>query len=106
MSTPQFNHLTSKGMQARRIYDVESESINTIIDLLPKKPFFISIDCEGYDVEILRQLDLKKLNFLFAVIIEHPNNTEDKFEIEKFMKHSNLELFHTTKNNLIYRKQT
>jgi len=104
MSTLQFEHLTSKGFQARRIYDVESESINTIVDLLPKKPFFISIDCEGYDVEVLRQLDPKKLESLFAVIIERPNNFGDSLGIDKLMKNLNLKLFGTTNNNLIYRK--
>jgi FkbM family methyltransferase len=106
-STTSFKHymkLTQMGMRPRKIYKVQSVSINKIIDLFCDTPFFISIDCEGFDLEILKQIHPNNYKNVFAIIIEIPMLEEDKNQVFKILKPNKFYLYSTTKNNFIFHK--
>jgi FkbM family methyltransferase len=108
-STSSFEHykkLTQLGMRPRKIYKVSSVSINRIIEAFFDLPFFISIDCEGFDLEILKQIHPNNYKNVFAIIIEIPSDKSDKNQILKILKSNKFNLHSTTKNNYIFRKAT
>lgn len=51
--------------------EVVTITFDTLLNSSPYKEFqFISIDCEGFDLEVLRQIDLDKVGCR-AICIEH-----------------------------------
>jgi FkbM family methyltransferase len=103
-SIDQYNKMVSRGMRARKIYEVRTIDINRILIEKNNIPFFISIDCEGYDLEILKIINFKKLNNLFCIVIEKPDNSEARKQIDVLLRRSNFVLQVQTNNNLIYLK--
>ena len=101
----QYKDLKILGILPRKIYKVRSISVNSAIDMIIMNPFFISIDCEGYDYEILSQIDSKKLVNAFAIIIEHSAQAVVNANIARRMKRLGFALHDRTNNNLIYIKQ-
>ena len=87
-STTSFKHykkLTQLGMRPRKIYKVSSVSINRIIEAFFDLPFFISIDCEGFDLEILKQIHPNNYKNVFAIIIEIPSDKSDKNQNRQYL---------------------
>ena len=103
-SFEQYKKLTLMGMRPRKIYKVESVSVNKMISLVCDIPFFISIDCEGFDLEILKQIHPENYKNAFAVIIEIPHLQNDKNKIYSILKLNGYRLHSTTKNNFIFQK--
>jgi FkbM family methyltransferase len=62
---------------------------------------FISIDAEGLDVMILRQMDLLKLG-VKLICIEYNNDFMVQKQIDNICKYYGMHLIHKTYENLIY----
>jgi FkbM family methyltransferase len=105
-SFKQYKKLAQLGIRPRRIYDVNSVSVNKMIELYCDVPFFISIDCEGYDLEIIKQIYPKNYKKVFAIVIEIPMRQNEKEQLFKILKLNRFNLHSTTKNNYIFRKAT
>jgi FkbM family methyltransferase len=63
---------------------------------------FISIDCEGMDVEILKQMDLRKMKTKL-LCIEWNRNHDVRKQIEKLI--TPAKLIHENAENLIYKTE-
>lgn len=66
-----------------------------------KKFDFVSIDCEGLDLDILKQMDVKALE-VKCLCIEFNGNQTLKDEIDKIME--GFKIIYTSGENLIYIK--
>lgn len=64
-----------------------------------KKFDFVSIDCEGLDLDILKQMDLNALG-VQVLCIEWNGNEELKHEYDKIMK--DFKIIYTSGENLVY----
>lgn len=72
----------------------------TFLNRLTLKQFdFVSIDCEGLDLEILKQMNLEELG-VKCLCIEHNGNQELKSEFDKIM--TGYRIIYTSGENLIY----
>lgn len=79
---------------------VEAIDVNKLLDLSLAVSFeLISIDAEGMDFEILKQMDLFNLG-CYMLIIE--NNGQEKEKYIKYCYNYGLKLFHTNAQNLIF----
>lgn len=79
--------------------EVEVVDMKTLLKALPDTIDFISIDCEGLDLDIIRQIDFKVLKTKL-VCVEW--NGKDKWAFDHVMLSQGFELIHTTPENLIY----
>jgi FkbM family methyltransferase len=62
---------------------------------------FISIDAEGMDGAILKQIDLSNT---YILCIEWNSNNDTFLEIDSYCKNFSMELLHKNTTNLIYKK--
>ena len=82
--------------------DVEVFDFKTFQSISPYNTYdFISIDCEGLEIDILHQMDLDKLQCKMICVEWNGKN----FAIfDEYMKRFNMRLIHTNPENLIYVK--
>jgi FkbM family methyltransferase len=79
---------------------VEAIDFNTLLDLSVSVSFeLISIDAEGMDFEILKQIDLFELG-CYMLIVE--NNGQEKEKYINYCYNYGMKLFKTTPQNLIF----
>ena len=72
--------------------------INDVLAYFRRTPDFISIDAEGFDLRILKDLDFKTYQIpLFCIETEHDKN------IVPFMYYWNYEVMATTRSNTIFK---
>jgi FkbM family methyltransferase len=102
-SSSHYELMYAKGMRARKIYMVESVSISSVLKHLGKLPFFISIDCEGYDLEILKQINSNEIENAFAIIVEMTSD-ENNNGIYKRMIELGFKLHCKTGKNAIFER--
>lgn len=101
-SESQFKYLLTKGMKPRKIYYVSGININDLLRKHQLENYFISIDCEGYDYEILKSLDYRFYRKPFAIVLENQVNKNIMSNIDILMAGNGFELRYKTNNNLIY----
>lgn len=82
--------------------DVEVLDFKTFQDVSPYDTYdFISIDCEGLEIDILKQMDLDKLQCKMICVEWNGKN----FTIfDEYMKGYNMKLIYSNAENLIYVK--
>lgn len=81
---------------------VQVYDFNTLLGILPTRRFdFISIDCEGMDLDILKQMDLRSLGCR-CICIEW--NSKNFTEYDSIITGQNLFLLEKNEENLIYVK--
>lgn len=80
--------------------EIEMLSFSSFLKESPYKQFyFISLDAEGFDLCILRQMDLKQLGTR-CIIVEW--NGKDLNEYDRYISQFGLHLIHKNQENLIY----
>jgi len=85
-----------------RTVQVESVTVKTLVDWCIQKTFdLISIDCEGWDLDILRQMDLDAL-CCGCVVVEH--NGKDKQSYVDHCAKYGLKLWKENAENLLFTK--
>jgi hypothetical protein len=82
-SEKRFKYLLTQGMKPRKIYYISSININEILRTSQPENYFISIDCECYDYEILKSFDYKFYKKPFAIVLENQatENIMEKIDI-------------------------
>ena len=104
-SSEKYAELISAGMKARKEYYVPSVDINEVFDKLKGVPLFVSIDCEGFDYEILKMINFSKFKNIFAIIFEKSSNKSIDEGMQKIMTISGFEIISQTVNNYIFMKR-
>lgn len=81
------------------VIKVEVKTLKSILIEYPiTKPFFISIDVEGWDLEILKTIDFKIINPVVICIEKNKNGKE----IDKYMIDNNYTKYADNYTNAIY----
>lgn len=84
--------------------EVPVMTFDKLIEISKYKRFnFISIDCEGYDLKILQQMDLEKLG-VSVLIIEWNGVVDLKKSYIEYCGKFGLKLFHVNNENIIFVK--
>jgi FkbM family methyltransferase len=93
------------GYPIKKIINVETKTINDIIESLPQIPDLISLDIEGYDEKVLLDFDFKRFKPL-VWCIETIEITKNKYRknkrIEEIMKNNNYGVYADTNINTIF----
>jgi FkbM family methyltransferase len=95
--------LTEVGMEPIRKWVIDSISVNHLnLNIKPTQPYFLTIDCEGLDVEIIKSINFK--NFCPRVICceVYPIDMEGRLELETFLKKQNYRLMAICVFSLIF----
>lgn len=68
-------------------FEVQSKTLNDILveNYAPTKIDFLSIDVEGFELEVLNGIDFSKYIF-FVISVEHNYNSEKRAEIFRILK--------------------
>ena len=84
-------------------YDQTEVDVITVAELIEKSWMgafdFISIDCEGYDLDILKQMDLKALQTKLLCV---EFNGKDQYLYDREVLPLGFKLIHKNAENLIY----
>lgn len=87
-----------------KITDVVKVPCVNINDLLEKENFYpdyLSIDIEGMDFEVIKTIDFNKYK-IKVIVVEQPNDTKEKEEMDLFMKKNKYVIEGKYKSNVIY----
>jgi len=101
-SQSQYKDMIAKGMQERQTYYLECVSINEVLSKVKNKVYFLTIDCEGYDYEIIRMI---KWNLIYkpkVIVFEKISNPIQAKEIHQLLSVQSYSLTKKTKINNIY----
>jgi hypothetical protein len=79
-----------------------SNTFGQFLSLSSIKQFdFISIDAEGYDLIILKQINLKELGCK-CICIEHNSDSELIIKYQEYMNNFNMRSIHLNAENIIF----
>ena len=102
ISESQYSQIYSMGMRERKSYYLESISINDILQSFTNSNYFMSIDVEGFDSEIIKSINWSR-NFKPSVIVfEIIKNEEDRLLVDSILINNGYKLARKTINNNIY----
>ena len=101
-SQTQYKNMIAKGMKERRTYYLDSISINDVLSKVKNKEYFLTIDCEGYDYEIITMI---KWNLIYkpkAIVFEIISSSVQSREIHQLLIAQGYSLTKKTILNNIY----
>jgi FkbM family methyltransferase len=102
ISESQYLQLYSAGMRERKSYYLESIPVNEILQRFTNSNYFMSIDVEGFDSEIIKSINWDLIFKPAIIIFEVIKNNEDRLLVDSILKNNGYELVKRTKNNNIY----
>jgi len=89
-------------MRERKSYYLESIPVNEILQRFTNSNYFMSIDVEGFDSEIIKSINWDLIFKPAIIIFEVIKNNEDRLLVDSILKNNGYELVKRTKNNNIY----
>ena len=98
----QYKDMIAKGMKERRTYYLDSISINDVLSKVKNNEYFLTIDCEGYDYEIITMI---KWNLIYkpkAIVFEIISFSIKAKEIHQLLMAQGYNLTQRTSINNIY----
>ena len=101
-SESQYKDLIAKGMKGRRTYYLDCISINEVLSKVKNNEYFLTIDCEGYDYEIITMI---KWNLIYkpkAIVFEIISSPVQAREIHQMLIAQGYSLVKKTILNNIY----
>ena len=101
-SESQYKDMIAKGMKERRTYYLDSISINDVLSKVNNNEYFLTIDCEGYDYEIITMI---KWNLIYkpkAIVFEIISSSIQSREIHQLLITQGYSLTKRTSINNIY----
>ena len=101
-SETQYKSMVSAGMKERRTYYLKSISINEVLSMVKSKAYFLAIDCEGYDYEIIRMINWNQINKPRVIVFEIISNLIEAKEIHQLLTAQSYTLTNKTQINNIY----
>jgi FkbM family methyltransferase len=95
--------LASIGMTPVRRLEFESISINDLsLNVVPTQPYFLTIDCEGLDVEIMKSINFRQFCPRVICCEIYPADLEGRRELETFLRDKNYRLMAICVFSLIF----
>ena len=101
-SQTQYKDMTAKGMKERRTYYLDSISINEVLSKVKNKEYFLTIDCEGYDYEIITMINWNLIYKPKAIVFEIISFSIKAKEIHQLLLAQGYNLTQRTSINNIY----
>jgi FkbM family methyltransferase len=102
ISESQYLQMYSLGMRERKSYYLESIPINEILQHFTNSNYFMSIDVEGFDSEIIKSINWSEIIKPTIIVFEIIKNDKDRLLVDFILKNNGYKLVKQTKNNNIY----
>lgn len=102
MSIIQYRKLINQGMKERKSYLLNSLSINEVLAKNLQPNYFLSIDCEGYDFEIINAINWDKIVKPKVILYENLSELDRAKHIATKLENQQYSLAYTTPRNSIY----
>ncbi len=102
ISESQYLKMRQVGMRERKSYFLESVSINAILQQMTTPNYFLTIDVEGYDSEVLKSIKWSQIIKPSVIVFELIMNDKDRFLVESILINNGYRLVTQTSNNNIY----
>jgi FkbM family methyltransferase len=102
ISESQYLQMRSVGMRERKSYFLESVPIDAILKRMTTSNYFLTIDVEGYDSEILKSINWGQIIKPSVIIFEIIKNDKDRVSVNSILTNNGYKLSIQTSNNNIY----
>ena len=97
-----YKDMIAKGMKERRTYYLDSISINDVLSKVKNNEYFLTIDCEGYDYEIIKTIKWSLIYKPKAIVFEIISFSIKAKEINQLLMAQGYNLTQRTSINNIY----
>jgi FkbM family methyltransferase len=101
-SETQYKAMIENGMKERNVYYVETITINSVLSQFNHPNYFLSIDCEGYDFQIISNIDWTQIIKPRVVVFEGITDLTQGNAIDSILTNQGYSLLAKTQNNCIY----
>jgi len=101
-SETQYKTMIENGMKERNVYYVKTITINSILSQFYHPNYFLSIDCEGYDFQIISDIDWTQIFKPIAIVFEGITDLTKAKAIDSILTNQGYSLLAKTQNNCIY----
>lgn len=98
----QYSIMVENGAKERKVYYLETISINEILSQFKHPNYFVSIDCEGYDFQIISDIDWNKIIKPKVIVFETIVNSIMGNIAHGILINQGYSLVQKTVNNSIY----
>lgn len=98
----QYKNMIAKEMKERRTYYLDSISINDVLSKVKNTEYFLTIDCEGYDYEIIKTIKWSLIYKPKAIVFEIISLSIKAEEIHQLLMAQGYNLTEKTSINNIY----
>ena len=102
ISESQYLQMYSLGMRERKSYYLETIPINEILQHFTNSNYFMSIEVEGFDSEIIKSINWSEIIKPTIIVFEIIKNENDRVSVDYILKNNGYKLVKQTKNNNIY----
>jgi FkbM family methyltransferase len=101
-SETEYKTMIDNGMKERKVYYVKTITINSILLQFNHPNYFLSIDCEGYDFQIISDIDWTQIFKPIAIVFEGITDLTKAKAIDSILTNQGYSLLAKTQNNCIY----
>lgn len=101
-SETQYKTMIANGMKETKVYYVKTITVNSILSQFNNPNYFLSIDCEGYDFQVISDIDWTQIIKPRVVVFERITDLTKAKAIDSILTHQGYSLLAKTQNNCIY----
>ena len=101
-SETQYKTMIANGMKETKVYYVKTITVNSILSQFNNPNYFLSIDCEGYDFQVISDIDWTQIIKPRVVVFEGITDLTKAKAIDSILTNLGYSLLAKTQNNCIY----
>ena len=101
-SETQYKTMIANGMKETKVYYVKTITVNSILSQFNNPNYFLSIDCEGYDFQVISDIDWTQIIKPRVVVFEGITDLTKAKAIDSILTNQGYSLLAKTQNNCIY----
>jgi len=102
VSEVQYSIMIKNGAKERKIYYLETISVTEILSQFKNPNYFLSIDCEGYDFQIICDIDWNHIVKPKAIVFETIVDSIMSSAVHRILINQGYSVIQKTVNNSIY----
>lgn len=102
VSEDQYSIMIKSGAKERKVYYLETISVTEILSQFKNPNYFLSIDCEGYDFQIISDINWNYIIKPKAIVFETIVDSIMSSAVHRILINQGYSLIQKTVNNSIY----
>ena len=102
VSEAQYSSMIKNGAKERKVYYLETISVTEILSQFKNPNYFLSIDCEGYDFQIISDINWNHIIKPKAIVFETIVDSIMSSTVDRILINQGYSLVQKTVNNSIF----